>query len=137
MTNTTNSNFVISSLRKLLTGQNSSSFLVNVAQKHEQVRLKRAPTADARVFKPKMWATLDRPERCRVRIFQQYVDRRPPEMCQEDSPFYLSINHKHKLGSYSYKKLQCSKPESLQETISSAGEAHVSFAQQLLSIVFS
>ena len=47
----------------------------------------------------------DRPERCPVRIFQQYVDRRPPEMCQEDSPFYLSINHKHKPGSYWYKKL--------------------------------
>ena len=40
-----------------------------------------------------------------MRIFQQYVDRRPPEMCQEDSPFYLSINHKHKPGSYWYKKL--------------------------------
>ena len=26
-------------------------------------------------------------------------------MCQEDSPFYLSINHKHKPGSYWYKKL--------------------------------
>ena len=25
-------------------------------------------------------------------------------MCQDDSPFYLSINHKHKPGSYWYKK---------------------------------
>ena len=65
----------------------------------------KSTNADARVFKPKMWATPDRPERCPVRIFQQYVDRRPPEMCQEDSPFYLSINHKHKPGSYWYKKL--------------------------------
>ena len=65
----------------------------------------KSTNADARVFKPKMWATPDRPERCPVRIFQQYVDRRPPEMCQKDSPFYLSINHKHKPGSYWYKKL--------------------------------
>ena len=65
----------------------------------------KSTNADTRVFKPKMWATPDRPERCPVRIFQQYVDRRPPEMCQEDSPFYLSINHKHKPGSYWYKKL--------------------------------
>ena len=31
--------------------------------------------ADARVFKPKMWAISDRPERCPVKIFQHYVDR--------------------------------------------------------------
>ena len=65
----------------------------------------KSTNADARVFKPKMWATPDRPERCPVRIFQQYVDRRPPEMCEDNSPFYLSINHKHKPGSYWYKKL--------------------------------
>ena len=65
----------------------------------------KSTNVDARVFDPKMWATPDRTERCPVRIFQQYVDRRPPEMCQEDSPFYLSINHKHKPGSYWYKKL--------------------------------
>ena len=65
----------------------------------------RSTNADARVFKPKMWATPDRPERCPVRIFQQYIDRRPPEMCQDDSPFYLSINHKYKPGLYWFKKV--------------------------------
>ena len=96
--NTTNSNLVISRLRRLLTGQNSWSFLVNAAQKHEQVRLKRAPML-------RLTSLSQRPERCPVRIFQQYVERRPPEMCEDDSPFYLSINHKHKPGSYWYKKL--------------------------------
>ena len=32
------------------------------------------------------------------------VDRQTPELCQDDSPFYLSINHKHKPGSHRYKK---------------------------------
>jgi len=32
------------------------------------------------------------------------VDTQTPEMCQDDSPFYLSINHKHKPGSHWYKK---------------------------------
>ena len=40
-----------------------------------------------------------------MRIFQQYVDRRPPEMCQDNSPFYLSINHKYKPVSYWFKKV--------------------------------
>jgi len=66
--------------------------------------MEKSTSADSHVFKPKMWATPDRPERCPLKIFQQFVDRRPPEMCQDDSPFYLSINHKHKPGSYAYKK---------------------------------
>ena len=65
----------------------------------------KSTNADARVFKPKMWATPDKPERYPVHIFRQFVHRRPPEMCQDDSPFYLSVNHKRAPGSYWYKKL--------------------------------
>ena len=62
--------------------------------------MEKSTNGDSRVFKAKMWTTPDRPERCPVKIFHQFVDRRPPEMCQDDSPFYLSINHMHKSGSY-------------------------------------
>jgi len=62
--------------------------------------MEKSTNADSRVFKPKTWATPDRPERYAVKIFY----RQPPEMCQDDSPFYLSINHMHKPGSYWYTK---------------------------------
>ena len=50
VTNTSNSNLVISSLKRFLMVQISSlSFPMNVAQKHEQVRLKRAQMHHSRV----------------------------------------------------------------------------------------
>ena len=65
----------------------------------------RSVNTDAQVFKSKMCATPDRPERSQVRIFQQCFSRFYPEMCKDDSPFYLLVNHKHKPRSYWYKKL--------------------------------
>ena len=50
----------------------------------------RSTNADAQVFKPKMWAIPDRPDRSPVKIFQQYVDRRPPEMCQRTIHRFIS-----------------------------------------------
>ena len=50
VTNTSNSNLVISSLKRFLMAQISLlSFPMNVAQKHEQVRLKRAQMHHSRV----------------------------------------------------------------------------------------
>ena len=92
-------------LKKASDGTEFIEFSRERGTKTQTGKTEKSTNADARVFKPKMWATRDRPERCPVRIFQQYVDRRPPEMCQEDSPFYLSINHKHKPGLYWYKML--------------------------------
>ena len=59
---------------------------------------------NARVFKPKMWATPDTPSRCPVRLYQTFVEKRPPEMCTPTSPFYLAANHRHTPTSYWYKK---------------------------------
>ena len=59
---------------------------------------------NARVFKPKMWATPDTPSRCSVRLYQTFVEKRPPEMCTPTSPFYLAANHRHTPTSYWYKK---------------------------------
>ena len=54
----------------------------------------KSTNADACVFKPKMWATPDRPERCSVRIF--------PEMCQEDSPPSITSTNLGRTGTKSY-----------------------------------
>ena len=48
---------------------------------------------NARVFKPKMWATPDMPSRCPVRLYQKFAEKRPPDMCTPNSPFYLAVNH--------------------------------------------
>ena len=91
-------------LKKTTGGAELIEFARERGTKTRTGEMEKSTNADSRVFKPKMWATPDRPERCPVKIFQQFVDRWPPEMCQDDSPFYLSINHKHKPGSYWYKK---------------------------------
>lgn len=64
----------------------------------------KSTNADSRKFKPKMWATQQREDRCPVALFRKFIDNRPPEMCQPDSPFYLAINHNRKQGSFWYKK---------------------------------
>ena len=64
----------------------------------------KSTNANSRSFKPKMWATPDRPTRCSVRLYKEFVQRRPPEMCAADSPFYLAVNHYHKPSSFWYKK---------------------------------
>ena len=48
---------------------------------------------NARVFKPKMWATADTPSQCPVRLYKTLVEKRPQEMSTPSSPFYLTVNH--------------------------------------------
>ena len=64
----------------------------------------KSTNANARSFKPKMWATPDTPTWCPVRLYRAFVQRRPPEMCAADSPFYLAVNHHRKPTSFWYKK---------------------------------
>ena len=64
----------------------------------------KSTNADARAFKPKMWATPENPDRCPVALFKKFVSHRPKQMCQPDSPFYLAINHKRADYSLWYKK---------------------------------
>jgi len=64
----------------------------------------KSTNANARSFKPKMWATPDTPTRCPVRLYRAFIQRRPPEMCAADSPFYLAVNHHRKPTSFWYKK---------------------------------
>ena len=60
--------------------------------------------ADARSFKPKMWATPENPDMCPVALFKKFFRHRPAKMCTSDSPFYLAINHKRAEYSLWYKK---------------------------------
>ena len=58
----------------------------------------------SRAFQPKMWSTPSCPQRCPVRLFELYVSKRPPEMCNPDSPLYLAINDKYKVFGNWYKR---------------------------------
>ncbi len=49
------------------------------------------------------------PEKCPVLIFEKYIAQRPTEMCNPDSPFYLSINYKPGDGAHWYKKQKMGK----------------------------
>ena len=51
-------------------------------------------SGERRAFKPKMWSNTHCPDRCPVRLFELFVSKRPPEMCKDDSPFYLATNLK-------------------------------------------
>ena len=64
----------------------------------------KSTNADARSFKPKMWATLENPSKCPVAIFKAFVQHRPPQMCAAESPLYLAINRKRNEDSFWYKK---------------------------------
>ena len=64
----------------------------------------KSTNADARSFKPKMWATPENPSKCPVAIFKAFVKHRPPQMCAADSPLYLAINRKRNEDSFWYKK---------------------------------
>ena len=61
VTSTTSLSSVIFSSGRLLMGLNSLNFLVSVALR-QTGETERSANADARVFKPKMWAIPDRPE---------------------------------------------------------------------------
>ena len=54
-------------------------------------------------FKPKMWSTPEKPDRCPVLLFENYLMQRPSQMCQFHSPFYLAVNYKPSPGSKWYK----------------------------------
>ncbi len=64
---------------------------------------------NTRAFKPKMWSTPSNPEKCPVLIFEKYIAQQPNQMCNPDSPFYLSINYKPGDGTHWYKRQKMGK----------------------------
>ena len=63
-------------------------FFVSVPCYHACVKLNSGHVVPDRTFNPKMFAT-DEP-RCPVKIFKEYLAKRPPEMASADSPLYLA-----------------------------------------------
>lgn len=47
-------------------------------------------TRDVRSVPPRVWANVDDPTRCPVRIFKRYRSLRPADFSSHDSPFYLA-----------------------------------------------
>ena len=45
---------------------------------------------DNRALKPKLWANINKPERCPVNIYKIYAQRRPAGYSEPDSPFYIA-----------------------------------------------
>ena len=60
-------------------------------------------SSNSRPFRPKMWSTPENLDHCPVRIFELYVSKRPSQMCEPQSPFYLSVN-RNPCDIYWYKK---------------------------------
>ena len=50
----------------------------------------------SRAFAPKIFPNKADPERCPVMVFKEFEKRRPQSMKEEESPFYLAINHARK-----------------------------------------
>ena len=73
----------------------------NSLQKEE---LKRGQVKQRRVQTKMQGFLSQKPSRCPVRLYQTFVEKRPPEMCTPTSPFYLAVNHRHTPTSYWYKK---------------------------------
>ena len=80
-------------------GDEFVEFLAERGTKTRTGETERTTNADGRKFKPKMWATPQQPDKCPVAAFRKFVDKRPPEMCLPESPFYLAINHNKKSSS--------------------------------------
>ena len=66
-------------------------------------------TSAVRAFKPKMWSTPLDPDKCPVRIFEKYLQKRPSEMCEAGSPFYLAVNYKASCDDLWYKRQRMGK----------------------------
>ena len=63
-----------------------------------------------RAFQPKCYATGG--TRCAIEYYKKYKSHRPGAMCQDDSPFFLAINHKRSsINSPWYKKSPLGKNE--------------------------
>lgn len=78
-------------------------FMAERGTKTRNGETEKSTGADARMFKPKMWATPQIPKRCPVALFKTFIQYRPPEMCKPESPLYLAINHRRSEHSFWYK----------------------------------
>ena len=56
-----------------------------------------------RSFNPKQYEAKENPENCPVQAYKIYRSHRPNEMCHDEAPFYLAINHQRRASGNWYK----------------------------------
>jgi len=50
---------------------------------------------DIRTVKPKLWANVNNPDRCPIRIYKLYAEKRPTGFSEPSSPFYVAATTIH------------------------------------------
>ena len=91
-------------IKKNSNGHEFVEFLAERGTKTRTGETEKSTNADARKFKPKMWATPQQLDRCPVALFQKDISHRPPELCEPESPFYLALNYNKTPKFFWYKK---------------------------------
>ena len=69
--------------------ENNSLYIEWMTERGTKTRTGGKNSVPERQFNPRMYATND--ERCPVKIFQEYLERRPQEMQKPTDPFYLAV----------------------------------------------
>ena len=68
-----------------------NEYLVWITERSTKTRNGERPLGHKRAFNPKAFATGT--DRCPVKIFKEYVSRRPSEMLKDDSPLFLQVRY--------------------------------------------
>ena len=79
---------------KIITDENGEDYL-QFEERDTKTRTG-AQQSGSRAFAPKMFSNKTQPDRCPVMVYKEFEKRRPAAMKEEESPFYLSINHVRK-----------------------------------------
>ena len=77
---------------ELLTDDDGDEYLQHTRERTTKTRTGQNP-ADVRKFKPKAWNERENSDRCPIIAYKKLRDNRPQDMCDPESPFFLSINH--------------------------------------------
>ena len=70
---------------------NSKEYLVWLTERSTKTRTGERPMGHNKAFDPKAYATND--DRCPVRVFREFVRRRPDSAKTDDSPLFLIVRH--------------------------------------------
>ena len=77
---------------ELRTDEDGDEYIEHTRERQTKTRTGVDP-GNTRKFKPKAWANTENPERCPVRAYKLYREKRPASMKNPTDPFFLSINY--------------------------------------------
>ena len=80
-----------------------TEYLIYIQEGQTKTRTDTNPR-DVRKVKPRAYETPETPSKCPVRLYRLYTSKRPVEMNEPDSPFFLSINVYPKKDGQWYKR---------------------------------